>query len=142
MEKITYNLRYYRAKIVKEILKMVNILSDKKLHECEKIISDFIKIMELHIAYDQQYILDKLTPDIQFSYLGYLQDNINELKEIIKNLDATKIDSQKLEEFIALSAEHFSFCSILDFTLSLLPYNVQDELVDNLKKTHRVLFEK
>ncbi len=142
MEKITYNLRYYRAKIVKEILKIINILSDKKVEECEKIISDFIKIIQTHINFDKEYILDKLTADIQFSYLNYLENNINELKEKIKSINNGKVGEKELEEIIGLSSEHFSLCSILDFSLSVLPYNVQDELVDNLKKTHRILFEK
>ncbi len=142
MEKITHNLRYYRNKIVKEILKMINILYDKKLEECEKVINDFMKIIETHINFDQQYILDKLSGEIQFSYINYLQNNIDELKERIKSLNNIKLTEREFMDIIGLSSEHFSFCSILDFSLSVLPYNVQDELVDNLKRTHRILFEK
>jgi hypothetical protein len=145
MEKITYNLRYYRSRIITEILKTINVLSENKIAQNQKVIADFLKIMEVHINFDQEYIIKNLSEHLPSSYLPYLEANINELKEQLKVIQLTQNNSfnvKVLEKIAQLSAEHFGYCSLLDFSVSLLPYNTQDELVENLKKTHRILFEK
>lgn len=142
MEKITHNLRYYRSRIVKDILKLINILSDRRLTQNTHIIQDFLNIMGVHIDFDQVCIVEKLSSYIESPYVPYLQKNITELKDMIKMAQNSPWDEKKMEEIIELSSEHFSFCSLLDFSLSVLPYNVQDEVVDELKKKHKMLFEK
>lgn len=142
MEKITYNLRYYRSKIVKEILKLINILSERKLRENTKIVCDFFNIMETHLNFDEINIIEKLAGSIESPYMIYLQQNVAELKDKIKAVRNSPWNEEKIEEIIELSSEHFSFCSLLDFGLSVLPYNIQDEIVEELKKRHKLLFEK
>ncbi len=142
MEKITYNLSYYRSRIVKDILKLINILSDKKLSQNTYVVQGFLSIMGVHIDFDEVCIVAKLSSYIESPYMSYLQNNIVELKEKIKMAQNSPWDEKKIEEVIGLSSEHFSFCSLLDFSLSVLPYNVQDEVVDELKKRHKILFER
>lgn len=142
MEKVTYNLRYYRSRIVKDILKLINIVSEKKLRHNTSVVQDFLNIIKIHIDFDKACIVEKLSNYIESLYLLYLEKNIEELKEKIKVAENSPWDEKKMEEIVALSSEHCAFCSLLDFSLSALPYNIQDEVVSELKKSHKVLFEK